>query len=254
MFKKYSVAVMLVGLVCCVFQASANPKVDGILEISSIYENWEDEPNKDEASDDQQTNAEIVFWDEPSLESNKKGILDSSETLSNSAYGYELIGANVYEIKKYIDDELDAFVTWYKIFRIDTQEFVWIKENQDMTLHSIQELLIEGLVHTDVMWDGVLLDSLGESSTKIDLSNIRGTFDIGAEFREAENLGDRPAYDELSATVVSFDQRDDITWMLVILFDESVCLKDYPRVVATGWMRLHSDFNRTNAWFSSKGC
>lgn len=228
----------------------------GILEIPSIFPNYFIDDDSIEKITNQLSDRRFNLRESPTTESKVLSVLSDGNHIASAEFGYEQIGALVYE-SAYIGvgDNGQADI-WYKIFRFDTKMYGWINHHPEMKMHHLTALLKDGIVSTDYAWDGILLDSLGPGSKKIDISKYRILKKLAKGYIESENLENTATYEQMAATAVQFDTWNGEEWMLVLLFEESFCSthKRQPRIIAAGWMRMYSDIDRTNAWFSSRGC
>ena len=247
----------LTALICSLsIQAESSENIVGILQIPSIFPNYLDSSLSGEPTTDQLSDRRFNIREEPSLGSRVLAIASDSDPILSAEFGYEQSGALVYDTAHAPSSTAGVSDFWYKIFLVDLQKYGWINLHSEMTMHSLKGLLKDGIVSIDILWDGQLLDSLGGDALRIDVSSHRERTELDRNYRVSEDLGDLPSYREMAATVVQFDTWEDDEWMLVIIFEESGCITfpRQPRIIATGWIRLYSDINRTNAWFSSRGC
>lgn len=203
------------------FAAETEHALIGFVEVPSIF--GQADPNGPPGQTPPDAPAEIPLHARPTIESPVIGGITDTTSLTSVEFRYEERAAAVYGVS-------NGWVLVQLNNRSDPA-FGWMAAEHGGEFHALEAHIANGLSYLTEAWN-------------------RQLYDQPSGLPSAVPSGQSPDINVLKRRGTGTD-----AWLFVEVLEKGRCLNaEKPRVVAQGWVKVHSPDERPNVWFFARGC
>lgn len=206
-----------------VIAEAVNRRVVGLVELPSVF--GKRNPNGPPGLVRPTHVQAVPIYSHSSNNSPVVGQISDLESVETAEFDYEAPSAVVYEI-------VDG---WVLIHITDSpkNKFGWVAPHAHGPFHPLVDLLISGMCYLEEDWDGLLYESVNA---------LKGTKRIQVTGKRRD------------INVLRSQEHQGTLWLEVELLSPGHCEKEYPKVLAKGWVPAYKKDGKLNVWFYSRGC